>query len=114
MTCLFLSRSYDLIAFVVVASTILCLGLKHQKQPPEVFYKKVVLKKFAKFTGKYLCLSLSSNMVAGSVTLLKNRLRNWCFPAQSFNNYRLRMTEKELCFLNIFRVYTWTSLDRVT
>ena len=29
-----------------------------QKQPPEVFYKKVVLKNFAKFTGKHLCQSL--------------------------------------------------------
>ena len=26
-----------------------------QKQPIEVFYKKVVLKDFAKFTGKHLC-----------------------------------------------------------
>ena len=42
-------------------------GLKHrcfpgncvvvQKQPPKVFYKKVVLKHFAKFTGKPLCQS---------------------------------------------------------
>ena len=26
-----------------------------QKQPPELFYKKGVLKIFAKFTGKHLC-----------------------------------------------------------
>ena len=26
-----------------------------QKQPPEVFYKKAVLKSFAVFTGKHLC-----------------------------------------------------------
>ena len=26
-----------------------------QKQPPEVFYKKGVLKNFRKFTGKHLC-----------------------------------------------------------
>ena len=29
-----------------------------QKQPPEVFYKKNVLKNFAIFTGKHLCSSL--------------------------------------------------------
>ena len=28
-----------------------------QKQPPELFYKKGVLKKFLKFTGKHLCHS---------------------------------------------------------
>ena len=27
-----------------------------QKQPPEVFCKKTVLRNFTKFTGKYLCL----------------------------------------------------------
>ena len=29
-----------------------------QKQPPEVFYEKSVLKNLAKFTGKHLCQSL--------------------------------------------------------
>ena len=31
----------------------------------ELFYKKGVLKKFAKFTGKHLCQSLFVNKVAG-------------------------------------------------
>ena len=35
-----------------------------QKQPPEVFYKKVVLVNFAKFTGKHLCQNLFFNKVA--------------------------------------------------
>ena len=26
-----------------------------EKQPPEAFFKKVVLRDFAKFKGKYLC-----------------------------------------------------------
>ena len=44
-----------------------------QKQPPEVFYKKCILKNFAKFTGKHLCQSLFFNKVAGlgPATLLK-------------------------------------------
>ena len=31
---------------------------RRQKQPSEVFYKKVVLTNFSKFTGKHLCQSL--------------------------------------------------------
>ena len=46
------------------------------KQPPKVFYKKVVLNNFAKFTGKHLCQSLFFHKVAGlrPATLLKKRL----------------------------------------
>ena len=36
-----------------------------QKQPPEVFFKKVVLRNFLKFTGKHLCQNLYFNKVAG-------------------------------------------------
>ena len=32
-----------------------------EEQPPEVFFKKVVLTNFAKFTGKHLCQSLFFN-----------------------------------------------------
>ena len=49
-----------------------------QKQPPEVFYKKGVLRNVTKFTGKHLFLSLFFNKVAG--TLLKKRLWHRCFP----------------------------------
>ena len=31
---------------------------KMQKQPPEKFYKKAILKSFTIFTGKHLCLNL--------------------------------------------------------
>ena len=37
----------------------------HQKQPPEVFCKKGVLKNFAKFRGRLLCQRLFFNKVAG-------------------------------------------------
>ena len=36
-----------------------------QKQPPEVFCKKGVLRNFASFTGRHLCQSLFFNKVAG-------------------------------------------------
>ena len=37
-----------------------------QKQPPEVFCKKGVLRNFAKFTGRHLCQSLFLNKFAGA------------------------------------------------
>ena len=63
--------------------------LDFQKQPPEVFRKKGVLRNFTKFTGKHLCQSHFFNKVVGlrPTTLLKKRLlalkkRLWhnCFP----------------------------------
>ena len=35
----------------------------YQKQPPEVFCKKVVLRNFAKFTRKHLCQSQACNFI---------------------------------------------------
>ena len=46
-----------------------------QKQPPEVLFKKGVLRNFAKFTGKHLCQSFFFNKVAG----LRHRWHR-CFP----------------------------------
>ena len=45
-----------------------------QKQPPEVFFKKVVLKNFANLTEKHLCWSLF---------LIK--MEAWETPAQMFS-----------------------------
>ena len=48
-----------------------------------VFFKKGVLRNFAKLTGKRLCQSIFFNKVAviRPVTLLKKkRLWHWCFP----------------------------------
>ena len=57
-----------------------------QKQPPEVFYKKIVLKKFTIFKKKYLCWSLFSNNVAGlkPATLLKKKFQHRYFPVNIF------------------------------
>ena len=59
-------------------------GFKHQKQPPDVFCeKKVFLKNFAIFTGKYLYWSLFFNKVAGFhvCSFFKRRLKHKLFPA---------------------------------
>ena len=50
-----------------------------QKQPPELFFQKGILRNFTKLTGKYLCQSLFFNKVAG-LRLLKKRLWHRCFP----------------------------------
>ena len=49
--------------------------------PPEVFYKKGVLRNFTKFTGKHQCQGLFFNKVTGlrPATLLKKRLWHRCF-----------------------------------
>ena len=64
-------------------SAVVCIvTLCFQKQPPELFYKKSVLRNFTQFTGKHLCQSLSFNKVAGlrPATLLKKKLWYRCLP----------------------------------
>ena len=58
------------------------LKFENQKQPPDVFCIKGILRNFAKFTGKHMFQSLFFNKVAGlrPVTLLKKRLWHRCFP----------------------------------
>ena len=46
-----------------------------QKQPPKLFYKKVVLKNLAKFTARQLCQGLFLNKVTG----LRTPPRNYSF-----------------------------------
>ena len=68
---------------LLVNSAVVCIvALSFQKQSPEVFYKKNVLRNFTKFAGKHLCQSLFINKVAGlrPATLLKKRLWYRCFP----------------------------------
>ena len=62
-------QSFNILKCVVVGLSI----VEGQKQPPEVFCKKVVLKNFTNFTGKQLCWSVFFNKVAGlrPATLLK-------------------------------------------
>ena len=53
---------------------------ENQKQPPEVFRKKDVLRNFTIFIGKHLCQSFFFNKVEGLRPLLKKRLWHSCFP----------------------------------
>ena len=61
---------------------IFCVSLSAFVSEYFVFCRKVVLRNFAKFSGKYLCQSLFCNKVAGlrPATLLKKRLCYRRFP----------------------------------
>ena len=78
-----------------------------QKPPPDVFYKKRVLKNFTKFTGKHK--SLFFNKVAGK------KKRPWCrhFPVNftkflrtSFFTKHLREAASAKNILNILTYFT--------
>ena len=76
-----------------------------QQQPPEVFFKKCVLKKFAKFTGKQLCQIHFFNKAAGlkPATLLRKRLWHKCFPV----NFEMLLRTPS------FIEYLWTTTSVV-
>ena len=62
----------------------------YRSSRPEVFYKKDVLRNFAKFTGKHLCRTLFFNKVAGlrPTTLFKKSLWHRCFPVDFAKSLR--------------------------
>ena len=63
------------IFWIFLDTDTICAVDIQQKQPPELFYVKSVLRNFTKFTGKHLCQSVFFNKVAGftPVTLIKKR-----------------------------------------
>ena len=65
-----------------------------KKQPPELFYKKGVLKNFTKFPGKYLCQDLFFDKVADlkPATLFKKIPRHRCFPVNFASFLRTRLS----------------------
>ena len=80
---------------------IFIFSLDYQKQPPEVFRKKDVLRNFTKFTGKHLCQSLFFNKVAGLrlATLLKKRPWQRCFPVNFVKFLRTSLFMEHLWWL---------------
>ena len=103
---------------LLVNSAVVCIvALSFQKQSPEVFYKKNVLRNFTKFAGKHLCQSLFINKVAGlrPATLLKKRLWYRCFPVNFVKRLRTHFLQNTsgrllLCFehAQIFHNFTFT------
>ena len=53
----FIDTIVSVISSAQIACEVMCVQYV-QKQPPEAFLKKGVLKHFANFTGKHLCFSL--------------------------------------------------------
>ena len=74
-----------------------------QKQPPEVFYEKVVLKNFAKFTGKHLRQSLFFNKVAGQAcNFIKKETVAQVFSWKFLVNFEIRFFAVDFFLLWIF------------
>ena len=71
---------FDLLPIIEATDMHILTIAKSSRQ--EVFYKKSVLKHFAKFTGKHHCQSLFFNKVSDlrPATLLKKRLWYMSFP----------------------------------
>ena len=84
----------------------------------EVFYKKRVLRNFAKFTGKHLCQGLFFHKVADHrpVTLLKRRFRHRCFPVNFAKFLRTFFLTEHLrsLLLNISTWFQWTLLWKIS
>ena len=66
-----------------------------QNQPPDVFYKKVVLKNFAKFTGKHPCQSLFFNKCAGLKRFQMNSYEFYEIFKKSFFTEHLRASTSD-------------------
>ena len=87
-----------------------------QKLSSKVFCKKDVRKKFAKFTGKHLYISIILNKVAGlqPVTSLIQRLRYKSFPV-NFAKFLRTSVLQHICerqllrqgFIHILKILQW-------
>ena len=85
-----------------------------QKQLPQVFYKKGVLKNVAKFTGKQPSQSLFFTKVAGlrPATLFKKRLWHRCFPVNFAKFVRTSFFQKTWRLLLELHVLRWRAGDK--
>ena len=79
---------------------------KIRSSRPDMFSEKVVLRNFAKFTGKHLFQSLFFNKVAGApAILLKKRLWQMCFPMNFKKFLRTPFFTEHLWWLLLEYIY---------
>ena len=82
----FLNTIISISSSTQIARYVMCVQYV-QKQPPEEFFKKDVLKNFVNFAGKHPCWSLFFNKVTGltglrACNLIKKRLQHRCVPVK--------------------------------
>ena len=73
--------------------------MNNKKQPPEVLYKKAVLKKFSIFTGKYLCSSLFLIKLIADLQVcnyLKKKFHCSCFSV-NIAKFLEKLILKKIC-----------------
>ena len=84
--------------------------LQVQKEPPEVFHKKAVLKNFAIFTGKHLRWSLfSMKLQAFTATILLKRHSNtgvFLWTLQNFQEQLFWRTSGNGCFCSLSLLFS--------
>ena len=91
--------------------------LQTQKQPPEVFCKKAVLKDFAIFTGKHLCWILFLIKLPFTCLLIKTILKN-IYKRLLLQTEKKELIEtlqfpsKNLCRVYKFFCWLWDSYPR--
>ena len=78
-----------------------------------MFFKKGVLRIFAKFTGKHLCQGLFFKKVEGlrPAALLKKRLVHRCFPVNFAKLLRAPFLTEHLRWLLLSYVKEYPSMD---
>ena len=79
-----------------------------------MFFKIGVLKNFALFTGKYLCLSLSWSLKVHGLkayNFIKERLQHRCFPMNNAKFLRTPFFTEQLRWLLLYVV--WTNIAAV-
>ena len=89
------------------------LQLKYSSSRPDVFFKKGVLRNFARFIGKHLCQSLFFNNVVDLkkgvrlATLLKKRLWHRCFPVNFAKFLYISFTEHAKATASVSRYHQY-------
>ena len=86
-------------------------GLK-QKHPPEVFYKKDVLKKFAKFIGIHLCQNLFFNKVAGLRPATKKEILAQVFSCEFSKIYKNTFFREHLWMTASININPYQLIDQ--
>ena len=89
----FIGFSHLLFTKIIVCFLRIIKSSKFQKQPPEVFYEKGVLKNFVKYTRKHLCLGLFFNKASG---LQKKEFLAQAFSCEFYENFKNTFFKNEI------------------
>ena len=84
---------------------------KIQKQPPEEFYKKPILKNLAIFTGKYIVKILRVPILKSICGRLLRKMRSWNWKKLKIVDKEFQLYIKKQDFFNISIKNKWKCLS---